>query len=410
VSAEIIETKVKELLTRKYCLDSQETIELLSICDNLTEDLIELEEQNLQFYFKMLQHLSAFFKSEILFFSEKMEKAQKSYQKLKNALSETQTEFPDLYSKWQYHIDRLIHRLDARIQETRARIAQLNNDLVQADVLYVETINRYSQELEMEQQHNDYEHYFNTLGNTFRTTGQLYFVRGDSNQTNGDLYEAIKNFKKARFLGQPSLNTIIKEIIKKTKENTFQKLEKQAELLFNQGLEYSEKEYYDKAKINYHKAAQVFRALNRLSPNLEYKLQEQIQLSTYYEADAKNLMAQDNNEQAAIQFSNASLVLKRMLEDLPLETLKERFESQIVYFDAMQLYCTAVTEYDNMEPKALDHFKEAELQLEEVKEKASELQNIPLLNNCTEALKKISSYQEIAKLMFNQDDFDVDRN
>ncbi|MHA1972403.1 MAG: hypothetical protein ACTSW1_05410 [Candidatus Hodarchaeales archaeon] len=410
MSTEIIEIKVKELLTHKYCQDSQEAIELLSLCDNLTEELIDHEDQNQQFYFKMLQHLSIFLKSEIHFFSEKMEKAHKSYQKLKSSLSETQTEYPDLYSKWQYHIDRLIHRLDARIQETRARIAHANNDYVQADVLYVETINRYSQELEIEQQNNDYEHYFNTLGNTFRTTGQLYLVRGENNQMNRDFYEAIKNFKKARFLGQTALNDIIGTTRQKTKENTFQRLERQAELLFNQGLEYSEKECYDKAKINYHKAAQVFRALNRLNPNLEYKLQEQIQLSTYYEADAKNLMAQDNNNEAATQFSNASLVLKHMLEKLPLDNLKERFESQIIYFDAMQLYCVAVTEYDNMEPKALDHFKKAKLQLEEVKEKASELNNIPLLNNCIEALKKISSYQEIAKLMFNQEDSENDLN
>ena len=166
----------------------------------------------------------------------------------------------------------------------------------------------------------------------------------------------------------------------------------------------SEIEKFDSAKINYQKSAQLYRSLNNIRKSIEYELQEQIQFSSYYEATAKSLMIQDNNEQAAIQFSHAVNTLQKVLQKLPSESLKQNFEPQIKYFEAMRMFCQAVIEYDKLIPEAIGHFNEAQQDLEIAKSKAEELRNIPLTKSCIDALNKLNSYQEIAGLMFQPDD------
>jgi len=399
-----LEQKIEGLLAQKYPLITEDTIKVVSECDQLGEVLVEKNVQNQNFFTRILQHVRLFNNAEFMFLSGRYDKAQTSYLKLKSSISETQSEFPDLYSRWLNHINRLILRLDARLQETRAISALNENDTVQADVLYVETVNRYSQELKVEQENSDYNHYFDTLGNIFRTTGKLLYLRGVNSQNKKELYQAIRNFKKAIFLGQSYLGESIVEISNIITDLTTSHIENQAETLFALGVQNSESEKFLDAKNDYHKSAQYYRSLRRIRSKFEYELQEQIQLSSYYEAAGKNLLIHDNNEQAALQFSNAAHILQQVLQKLPSEELKENFEPQIIYFEAMRLYCQAVKEYDEMIPEAMEHFIEAENKLRTARERATELQNTPLINNCNDVLNKINSYQDIAKMMFELKD------
>ena len=399
-----LESKIEGLLAQKYPLVTEDTVEIVSECDRLGEILAEKTIQNQMFFSQLLQNIRLFNNAEFMFLSGKYDKAQISYLKLKSSISETQSEFPDLYSRWLHHINRLILRLDARVQETRAVSAFNENDIVQADVLCVETVNRYTQELKEEQENSDYEHYFDTLGNIFRTTGKLQYLRGRNTQDKRELYQAIRNFKKAMFLGQSYLEDIIGEISNFIADLTISHIESQAESLFALGVQNSELERFLEAKHAYHKSAQYYRSLRRIRSNFEFELQEQIQLSSYYEAAGKTLMIHDNNEQAALQFSNAAQILQQVLQKLPTEELKENFEPQIIYFEAMRLYCQAVKEYDEILSEATDHFIEAKEKLQTARKRATELQNTPLINNCNDTLNKINSYQEIAKMMFESED------
>ncbi|MFX1538982.1 MAG: hypothetical protein ACFFDI_32765 [Promethearchaeota archaeon] len=403
MSDESILVEVKKILKQKYRLSADETVETVNQCDNLGETLVSMDFPEKEFYIRILQHLRQFNNSEFIFFSNRAKKALNSYQKIQSAILETQTQFPDLYAQLQYDIDRLVLRIDARIQETRAQVAEAENDIVQADVLYVETINRYNNELMTEQSNNDYDHYFDSLSNIFYSTGHLYRLRGKNSNNSNDLYEALKNFKKASFLGRPKLQSFVEKIHDDIVLLTLEKLEHQAETLFTQGLERSEAEQFNPAKDSYQKSAQLYHSLNNIRQSIEYELQEQIQYSSYYEATAKNLMIQDNNEQAALQFSYASQTLEKVLQKIPSESLRDNFEPQISYFKAMQLFCQAVTEYDEMIPEAIEHFNVAQQELESAKTKAEELQNAPLIKSCIDALNKLTSYQEIAGLMFHSD-------
>ncbi|MFX1514691.1 MAG: hypothetical protein ACFFC6_00135 [Promethearchaeota archaeon] len=405
MSDENILVRVKQILTQKYCTSADETVETIGQCDNLGEALVSTDFPEKDFYIRILQHLRLFYNSEFMIYSDRIKKALSSYQKLQTGILETQTQYPDLYSQLQYDIDRLVLRIDARIQETRARIAEAENDMVQADVLYVETINRYNNELTLEQNKSDYDHYFNSLGIIFFITGHLYRLRGKNSSNAEDLYLALRNLKKAQFLGH-SDSEILNQTFEDIKTITVGKLEHQAELLFTQGLTNSEADQFDIAKANYQKSAQLYHSLNKLQKSVEYELQEQIQNSSYYEATAKAFMIQDNNEQAALQFSYANQTLQKVLQKLPSDSLRQSFQPQIRYFQAMQLFCQAVTEYDNMSPEAIDHFTEAREKLEEAKEMADENQNVPLSKGCTEALNKLDSYQEIAGIMFQETDSD----
>lgn len=404
MSNENILESIEKILTQKYLLSADNMVETVSLCDNLGETLASMEIPEKEFYVRILQHLRLFNNSEFIFASNRMEKALKSYQKLQLAISETQTEFPDLYSRWRYDIERVVLRIDARIQEARALLAVAENDVVQAEVLYVETINRYSNELQLEQAESDYNHYFDSLSNIFHTTGQLYKLRGKNTNQRSELYQALRNLKKAQFLGQANLEPILDEIREEIVTITLSRIESQAEALFNQGLVESEAEKYNKAKNSYQKSAQLYRSISHIRKSFEYELQEQIQFSSYYEATAKDLMIHDDNEQAALQFSYASQTLQKVLDKLPSEALQANFEPQIIYFQAMQLFCQAVTEYDNMIPEAIEHFEEAQQKLETAKTKAEELQNAPLLKSCVDALNKLNSYQEIAGLMFQSNE------
>ena len=403
MSGKSVTERVKQILTRKYCTSADEAVETVGQCDNLGESLVPIDFPEKDFYMRILQHLRLFYNSEFMLYSDRIKKALSSYQKLQTGILETQTQYPDLYSQLQYDIDRLVLRIDARIQETRARIAEAENDMVQADVLYVETINRYNNELTVEQNKSDYDHYFNSLGIIFHTTGHLYRLRGRNSNNANDLYLALRNLKKAQFLGY-SDRGILDQVQEEIMSLTLTKLERQAELLFTQGLTNSEADQFDAAKANYQKSAQLYHSLNKIQNSMEYELQEQIQNSSYYEATAKAYMIQDNNEEAALQFSYANQTLEKVLQKLPSDALKKTFEPQIKYFQAMQLFCQAVTEYDNMSPEALDHFKEARENLEEAKVMADENQNVPLSKGCTDALNKLNSYQEIAGIMFQETD------
>ncbi len=394
--------KVKKVLTQKYCLSADEAVETVSLCDTLGEALVSIDFPEKDFYIRILQHLRLFYNSEFMLFSNRIKKALTSYQKLQTGILDTQTQYPDLYSQLQYDIDRLVLRIDARIQETRARVAEAENDIVQADVLYVETINRYNNELMVEQNKNDYDHYFNSLGIIFHMTGHLYRLRGNNSKNSDDLYLALRNFKKAQFLGQSNVENLLDQISEDIISLNLVKLENQAESLFTQGLTASEADQFAAAKANYQKSAQLYHSLNKIQKNVEYELQEQIQYSSYYEATAKAFMIHDNNEQAALQFSYANQTLEKVLQKIPSDALRHTFEPQIKYFQAMQLFCQAVTEYDNMIPEAIEHFSEAREKLEEAKMKADENQNVPLSKGCTDALNKLNSYQEIAGLMFQE--------
>ncbi|MFX0050042.1 MAG: hypothetical protein ACFE8U_02000 [Candidatus Hermodarchaeota archaeon] len=394
---------IKEFLAQKYLLSPDETVEAVNQCASIIETLSSEDFPEKDFYIRILQHFHLFLNSEFKLQRKRLEKALQSYQKLQKHIIETQTQFPDLYSSWRFDIDRLLLRVDARIQEVRALVALANNDTVQAEVLYVETINRYNTELQLEQERSDYDHYFDSLGNIFQTTGNLHKLRGNNTKNPKELYQAIKNFKKAKFLGIPNLDETIKETHEMAFTLTLGKLENQAESLFNKGLVASEAEQYKVAKNNYQKSAQLYSALRQKNPSIEYELQEQIQYSSYNEAAAKDFMTQDDNEQAAIQFSHASQTLLNVLQKLPTEALKQQFDPQINYFQAMQLFCKAVTEYDKMIPEAMNHFKEAKQKIEETKIKAEETENTPLINSCNDALNKLNSYLEISELMFQSE-------
>lgn len=385
-------------------------IEAVNRCDYLAEMLSTEEITAKDFFVRILQHLRLFFNSEFMYQRNLAQKALNSYQKLQKSLIETQTHFPDLYANWQYDIDRILLRIDARIQEVKAIIASEEKDSVQADILYVETINRYTNELQLEQSQGDYDHYFNSLMNIYQTTGQLYRLRGRNSSSQTDLYQAMKNFKKAKFLGQLNIESVLSEIHEEIISLTLAKLENQAEMTFNNGLMESEAERFDKAVPYYHKSAQIYRLLRQIRSNIEYELQENIQLSSYYEATAKYLMGLDDNEQASRQFANAAQTLTRVLENLPGDTLKLNFQPQIDYFNSMQLFCQAVTEYDQLVPEAMDHFKEAKEKIQTAKAKANTINNVPLFKSCEDALNKLESYLEIAELMFQPKDYEFKEN
>ncbi|MFW9777952.1 MAG: hypothetical protein ACFFE8_03785 [Candidatus Heimdallarchaeota archaeon] len=395
------------ILQQRYPQTADAIIDAIDKCDQLTELITSEDFSQKDFYVNLLQNIRLFLNSESMFHSRSFQKALKFYEKLRASISETQTQFPDSYSSWRYDIDRLTSRTEARLQEARAQLSLEQEDTVQADILLVETINRYNLELQLEQEYGDYDHYFDTLGNIFRCSGHLYFLRGRTNNNRIELYQSMKDFRKAIFLGQLDLDGYVKEAHKNIKIMTLAKLEQQAENYFNLGLTETDAEKYSEAKRNYHKSAQLFTSLKRAAfqpdQSREFELQEQIQFSSYYEASAKEFMTQDNNEQAAVQFSNASRTLRNVLESLPSEALSRNFSPQIDYFEAMRLFCLAVIEYDKMLPEAMIRFKTAREKLETARQQAEGMSNLPLVNNCEETLNKLKSYIEIAELLHSEE-------
>ncbi|PWI47605.1 hypothetical protein CEE45_11175 [Candidatus Heimdallarchaeota archaeon B3_Heim] len=395
--------RIKEIFTQDYQISADKIAEVVNICDELNEILSSQENPDFEFYLHFLQNLRLFFNSEFLFLSNRMNKALNNYHKLQEGISKIQSKFPDFYAQWQYDIDRLLLRTDARIQNLRARTTFEENDLAQAEILFTEAIKRYSNELEMEQERQDYYHYFDSLRNIYYVTGLLYDLRGKSTLKSDEMYQALRFFRKARFLGQESSNDDFNETRTQIIKLGLEKLEKQAESFFTTGVLHSENEAYNKASLEYNKSAQLYRSLRKIQSNIEYELQEQMQMSSYYEALAKDSMAKDNHEFAATNFTYAYKILDGMLSKLPGEELANSFKPQILYFNAMTMFCNAVVEYDQLMPEAMAHFTEATQVLESAKAKAEELNNIPLIDGCTEAINKLNSYQNIAEIMFQSD-------
>ncbi len=398
--------KIKEILSQDYQTSADKSADIVSLCDQLDEDLSSQEFANVDFYVSFTQNLRLFLNCEFFFINNWIDKSLTNFQKLRESISKTQNEFPEYYALWQYDIDRLLLRIDARIQNLRAHKSLESEDTAQAEILFTETIKRYSTELELEQVSQDYFHYFDSLRNIYYISGLLFKLKGKRGKNAKDLYQALRLFRKARFLGQESSNIDFNETREEIIAITMQKLETQAEGYFTTGVIFSQDERFHEAKINYYKSAQVFRSLRKLRDSVEYELQEQIQLSSYYEALAKDFISKDNNEQAAMKFSYAKQTLEKVLSNLPSEELNKTFEPQIQYFDAMHIFCQAVVEYDKLQPEAIKHFSEAGEILEQAKEKAIALNNNPLVEGCDETMKKISSYEEIAELMFQSESED----
>ncbi|MHA1978548.1 MAG: hypothetical protein ACW98F_10185 [Candidatus Hodarchaeales archaeon] len=396
--------KIKEIFTQDYQVSADKIAEVVNICDELNDALSSQETPEFEFYLHFLQNLRLFFNSEFFFLSNRIAKALPSYQKVQEGISKIQSKFPDFYSQWQYDIDRLLLRTDSRIQNLRALTTFEENDIAQAELLFTEAIKRYSNELEFEQKIQDYYHYFDSLRNIYYVTGLLYNLRGKSTLKTSEMYQALRFFRKARFLGQESSNDDFTRTRTQIMELGLQKLEKQAETFFTAGVLHSENEVYDKAAIEYNKSAQLYRSLRKIQSNIEYELQELMQMSSYYEALAKDCMAKDNNELAATNFTYAQKILTGMLSKLPVEELANSFQPQILYFEAMTIFCNAVVEYDQLKPEAMAHFTDATTLLEEAKVIAEELENIPLIEGCTEAINKLNSYQNIAEIMFQSDE------
>ncbi len=396
-------TKIKEIFTQDYQISAEKITEVVSICDELNELLSSHENLEFEFYLHILQNLRLFFASEFLFLRNRTVKALNNYHKVQEGITKIQSNYPEFYSQWQYDIDRILLRTDARIQNLRAQTTFDENDFAQAEILYTEAIKRYSNELEIEQKKQDYYHYFDSLRNMYYVTGLLYNLRGISTSKSDEMYQALRFFRKARFLGQEASNDNFNKTRTQIKGISIQKLEKQAESFFTAGILHSENEAYSQASIEYNKSAQLYRSLGKMQSNIEYELQELIQMSSYYEALAKDNMVKDQNELATKNFTNARRILDSMLAKLPGEELATSFQPQILYFDAMTMFCTAVVEYDQLMPEAMTHFSEATALLETAKEKAEELNNTPLIEGCTEAINKLNSYQNIAEIMFQSD-------
>ena len=395
--------KIKEILSQDYQTSADKSADIVNLCDQLSEALSSQEHASVDFYLTFTQNLRLFLNSEFFFLNNRIDKSLVNFQKLRESISKTQNEFPEYYAQWQYDIDRLLLRIDARIQNLRAQKSLQSDDTAQAEILFTETIKRYSTELELEQVSQDYFHYFDSLRNIYYISGLLFKLKGNLNNNAKELYQALRLFRKARFLGQESSNADFDETREEIIALTMKKLESQAEGYFASGVIFSQDENFSEAIKNYSKSAQVFRSLRKLRDSVEFELQEQIQLSSYYEALAKDLISKDNNEQAAMKFLYAKQTLERVLSNLPSEGLIISFKPQIQYFDAMYVFCQAVVEYDKLQPEAIKHFSEAAKKLEQAKEKAISLNNNPLVEACNEAIKKISSYEEIAELMFQSE-------
>ncbi len=399
-----IEDSLKAIFTQDYQTNTENTTEVITLCDEFSEKLNEEENTDAEFYLHIIQNIRMFLNCEFLFLSKNMVKALNNFQKLHGVISKTQNDFPDYYSTWQYDIDRLLLRIDARTQNARAFVSLEENDTAKADLLFNEAIKRYTTELELEQSKQDYYHYFDSLRNIYYVTGLLYKLRGEIELNSKGLYQALRFFRKARFLGDVTSDTDFDKTKDKILSFRLQKLEKQAERYFEDGLADTKNEYFQNAMNNYNKSAQVYNALKKLKDSIEYELQEQIQMSSYYEVLAKDLISKDNNEMAARNFHYARETLNRVLEKIPSETLKNSFKPQIIYFEAMHIFYTAVVEYDQLKPEAIDHFDEAFDKLSNAKEIAESLNNIPLIESCTEAINKLSSYQDIVEIMFQPSD------
>lgn len=403
---EIIVLKIKEILSQDYQTSADKSADIVDLCDQLNEALSSQEHASMDFYLVFTQNLRLFLNSEVFFMNNRIDKSLTNFQKLRESISKTQNEFPEYYAQWQYDIDRLLLRIDARIQNLRAHKSLETEDIAQAEILFTETIKRYTTELELEQVSQDYFHYFDSLRNIYYISGLLFKLKGNRDKNVKELYQALRLFRKARFLGQESSNADFDETREEIIALTMQKLETQAEGYFTSGVIFSQDEHFTEAMKNYYKSAQVFRSLRKLRDSVEYELQEQIQLSSYYEALAKDLISKDNNEQAAMKFLYAKQTLERVLSNLPSEEMMSTFAPQIQYFDAMHVFCQAVVEYDKLKPEAIEHFSEAAKKLEQAKEKAIALHNNPLVEGCDEAIKKINSYEEIAELMFQSESED----
>ena len=401
-----IASKLGEMFNQDYQISVDRTAENVGYCDQLIDSFSSQEKPDLDFYLNILQNLRLFFNCEFLFQNKRIDKALSNYQKVRESLSKTQTEFPDFYSKWQYDLDRLMLRIDARIQNLKASTVLEEKDYAQAQILFTEAIKRYTTELELEQGEQDYYHYFDSLRNIYYLTGLLYRTRGISASNWKEMYQALRFFRKARFLGQETSNIDFNETREEIISFRLEKLEKQAEIYFTNGLVHTQQEQYHQAMINYNKSAQLYRSLRKIRESIEYELQEQIQLSSYYEALAKNLVANDDNESAAKNFLLARETLDRVLQKIPGEQLTATFKPQLMYFEAMHLFCQAVVEYDQLKPESIEHFSDAITRLEDAKEQAKEFDNQPLVNSCIEAINKLNSYQEIGGIMFQSEPSD----
>jgi len=150
-----IERSLKEIFAQDYQPNTEKITEVISMCDDLSVILNEEENADLEFYHHIMQNTRMFLNCEFLFLSKNIKKASTNFQKLHGLISKTQNDFPDYYSKWQYDIDRLLLRIDARHQNVRALVCIEENDTAQADLLFNETIKRYTTELELEQNIQD---------------------------------------------------------------------------------------------------------------------------------------------------------------------------------------------------------------------------------------------------------------
>lgn len=396
--------KVLALLTGDYITDLEVSTHQSLLCNSLLEELNIIDIPGKEFFTLLITYYRAFLKSGMEFLSGRFEKALKGYQKLLNDFSSLQTNFANLYAVYRYDIDRLTLRIDGRIYETRASIALANQDLAQAQILLSETINRFSKEFTYEQEYGDFSHYVNTLGNYHLNLGNLTVINAQASQESKQFYEAINNYKKANFLGVRDLTADIKKLKEEVKNLYLTKQESFSEQIFQEGLKSIDNENFSQGKRYFLKASQIYQSLQNIEKKIDWLFQEKLQLSSYYEAKAKDLMIRDENKKASTQFSKASTILNDLLTVLDNEAISQSFQPQIEYFNGMSLFCLAVSEYDNMNPNAQEHLKDSQAVLEQAINLAKHTDNKPLIQNCEESLNKIKSYQEIAKLMFVEEE------
>ena len=109
-------SKVKQILSQDYQTSAEKSAEMVSLCDQLSETLSSDTSEDKDFYIKFAQILRLFMNCEFFFLNNKFDKSLSNFEKLRESILKTQSDYAEFYTQWQYDLDRLLLRIDARIQ------------------------------------------------------------------------------------------------------------------------------------------------------------------------------------------------------------------------------------------------------------------------------------------------------
>jgi tetratricopeptide (TPR) repeat protein len=316
-----------------------------------------------------------------------------------------------LFDDEEFNLDELAKfELTWRLEYAKGRFAYamgmmaFETDLAEGQNQFQLSADFFSRTADLAGARVNYGRLFLSLGCFFQAKGFFLLLQSkatsDPTTALSFCYDCLTHLKKARFVGQLSMDAKIKEVKDRIQELIISRIEKTAEACWNAGMAYSEEKRHQDSLHMLERGSAIFRGLQRLQNREEFVLQEKLLRVSALESYAKMLMEEDSNKEAADKFRRASFALRDVaayVRAMDKEQLAENFEIQKQFFEGMSTFVEGIVLFDEDDvDSAFNAFKNAEEILKTTHGLAKTSANTILLDQCLDALDQVSSYIETA--------------